>query len=607
MVSESDALRDARARLKRMGLAELPVNGRAPSVNGNGVGGTANQYTEAEPAAATPREWELPIPLTEYDVPPFPVDLLPKDFGDFVNAVATSTQTPTALPAMIGLSVIAAAAQKRVHVRAWTGWDEPVNLYTSTSLSPANRKSTVVREMATPLRDWERAEAQRLRPILAAEASDRRIKEAALKRAEQRAAHEEDETAALKAHGEARTLAEQLDTMQVERAPRLLVDDITPEKLGALMAEHHARMAVISAEGSIFDVMAGRFSKDGKMPALDLFLRGHSGDDLPIDRLGREGGYLTAPALTLGLAIQPHVLTGLARRPGFRGTGLLARFAFALPESLIGRRQINPDPVPDAVRARYAERITQIINLSPVVGEDGTSHPHTLELSTDARQAFIAFLERHEARLGPGGDLHHLDDWAGKLGGLTLRLAGLCHTFEHAPTGTPWAVPLSTTTLTNAIALAERFLVPHALAAFGEMGADPAQEQARIVLDSLARWEEPDAPGTLKTVFSRRDLHQRLRRRFPRPQELDGPLALLAEHGYIRLEAAPQEKRGPGRKPSDRFEINPRWERTHNPPNTQIADADGNCEDNVKCVYTADRDTEIGRTGRENGEWQEVL
>ncbi len=215
-------------------------------------------------AAGEPELWKPPISLTEHNVPPFPNHLFPEDFGDYVNAVATATQTPMALPGMIGLAVVAAAAQKRVIVRAWDGWDEPVNLYTAISLSPANRKSAVVREMATPLRDWERGESQRLRPSLAAEASDRRIKEATLKRAEHRAANEDDPTKVLKVRADARMLAEQLDALKISRSPRLLVDDITPEKLGALMAAHASKMAVISAEGFIFDIMAGRFSKDGR-------------------------------------------------------------------------------------------------------------------------------------------------------------------------------------------------------------------------------------------------------------------------------------------------------------------------------------------------------
>ena len=64
--------------------------------------------------------------------------------------------------------------------------------------------------------------------------------------------------------------------------------------------------------------------------------------------------YIERPCLTIGLAVQPEVLQGLAGRPGFRGRGLLARFLYSLPESLVGRRQAGAPAVPPAVADRYA-------------------------------------------------------------------------------------------------------------------------------------------------------------------------------------------------------------------------------------------------------------
>jgi replicative DNA helicase len=59
------------------------------------------------------------------------------------------------------------------------------------------------------------------------------------------------------------------------------------------------------------------------------------------------------PCLTIGLTVQPEVLRGLGDRPGFRGRGLLARFLYSLPPSLVGRRQAGAPPVPQAVADRY--------------------------------------------------------------------------------------------------------------------------------------------------------------------------------------------------------------------------------------------------------------
>ena len=113
-----------------------------------------------------------------------------------------------------------------------------------------------------------------------------------------------------------------------------------------------------------------------------------------------------------------------------------------------------------------------------------------------------------------------------------------------------------------AVRIAEAFLVPHALAAFGEMGADPAVEEARYVL----RWVERRG----RDAFTVRELHQDAKGRFKKVRDLDRPLALLVEHGYLRRHEA-EERPGPGRKPSTTFDVNPLWH-PHNPRNPQNDD-----------------------------------
>jgi replicative DNA helicase len=98
--------------------------------------------------------------------------------------------------------------------------------------------------------------------------------------------------------------------------------------------------------------MAGRYSVHG-VGNFGVFLKGHAGDTLRVDRMGRDE-YVKSPALTLGLAVQPEVIRGLAQKQGFRGRGLLGRIIYAPPPvNLLGRRNMNPPPVPDDVRQAY--------------------------------------------------------------------------------------------------------------------------------------------------------------------------------------------------------------------------------------------------------------
>ncbi len=171
-----------------------------------------------------------------------------------------------------------------------------------------------------------------------------------------------------------------------------------------------------------------------------------------------------------------------------------------------------------------------------------------LTLSPAAARAFERFEADLEPRLAPdGGDLGHVSDWGSKLAGHTARIAGLLHVAEHLRDG--WRQPLSAETVGNAIAIAG-YLVEHALAVFDLMGADPGITDARYLLAWIER-----AGGER---FTRRDLFSALpRSRFPKVADLDPPLAVLVDHGYILREETPAANAGPGRKPSPTYLVNP--------------------------------------------------
>jgi replicative DNA helicase len=115
-----------------------------------------------------------------------------------------------------------------------------------------------------------------------------------------------------------------------------------------LLADQKGRLAIISAEGGVFDIIAGRYN--GNIPNMDVWLKGHSGDMIRIDRKGRPPEYIRKPALTLGLMIQPEVLKSIAAQRAFRGRGLVARFLYALPVSQVGYRKTGAPPLSETVR-----------------------------------------------------------------------------------------------------------------------------------------------------------------------------------------------------------------------------------------------------------------
>ncbi len=250
----------------------------------------------------------------------------------------------------------------------------------------------------------------------------------------------------------------------------------------------------------------------------------------------------TDPALTVGLAIQPAVLRAIAEREGFRGRGLLARFLFCLPTSFVGHRKIGTPATPQEVIERYDADMTELV-LSLAQWTD----PALLTLTPEAAALLIEFERELEPHLGPGGDLHHLADWGSKLAGAVVRIAGLLHLATHLRTG--WREPIDATTFANAVRIGTYFRA-HAVAVFAHMGGDPVIGNAQAILRWIA--DSPD-----RTTFTRRDAHRALAARFVRAADLDAPLALLEDYGWIRPQAAPPPRPEGGRPPSPRYEVHP--------------------------------------------------
>jgi replicative DNA helicase len=506
---------------------------------------TAKQDRASMPAPSSPSGngpaagWERPIGLGPVrDRRSFPVDALPDWAKAIVIALAEATQTPVDLPAVLVLAVLATAAGGRVRVRVRDGWEVPTNLFVTAAMEPGERKTAVFDRLAAPvMAAQEQAAAVAAADICNAEVR-RSIARAKADKAQQEADADPDNKDKLTAATEARAAAEEAT---VPARPRYLADDTTPEALTSLLAEHRGRMAVLSDEGGeLFAIMAGRYSRNGS-PNLGVILKGHAGSPLLVDRKGRPHECIKSPALTLGLAVQPEVLRQLADLPGARGRGLLGRFLWSIPESMMGRRRIGCPAVPVAVAERYDTEVKALVKSLADLGD-----PVVVEFSAEADARLKAFEADLEPHLGDGGDLAHVRDWAAKLAGHVARIAGLLHVATHLHDG--WPRPIAEATVAAAIGMANYF-TGHALAVFDLIGADPTLTCARRLL----RWiERHDGVS-----FTRREIHQAHRSLFPKAADIDPALDLLTDHGYIRKLRTKRPDSQGGRPPSPVYGIHP--------------------------------------------------
>jgi replicative DNA helicase len=490
-------------------------------------------------------DWEEPVSLDVAALPAFPLDALPPYLGAMVTGTAHATQTPPDLAAMVSLAVLSAAVQKRAEAVVREGWREVLSLWTVTSLAPGNRKTHAYGPIVQPLIEYEIELVEQMKDEIAAARTEYEITEGALKKLKDTAVKAKNAFDREAGTREAVALAQKLERMPIPKSPRLIADDATPEELGRLLVSNGGRMAIVSDEGDVFDMMAGKYSS-GKAN-IGVYLRGHSGGDIIVDRVGRADIVVRRAAIAFGLCVQPETLTGLTSNPTFKGRGLVGRFLYAMPSSRLGDREIRPAPLLSAVAAVYHDQMKRLLSLPAALDESGSPTPHLIPFS-DAAEAAVADWERAiEPRLRPGADLGHMTDWAGKLVGQTCRIAALLHLAELAEIAEPWRFAVELDTFLAARRIAE-YLIPHALCAFQSMGSDPVFTKARLILAWIKRAGQPQ--------FAKRDAFNALRSQFPRAADLDEPLAALLEHGFLRQVVA-EKRDGPGQPPSPSFLVYP--------------------------------------------------
>lgn len=485
--------------------------------------------------------WPKPIAFDEFDLPPFPVDALPPIVKDFVTAEAEATQTPPDLAAMLCLTVMAAVAAKRGVVMVKPGYFEPLNLFTATVLGPGERKSQVFRDVVAPLEKWEIQEKKRTGPevaksALAYQLSEKRLAGLIAAITKCRRGEERD-----RLRMEAEEVAEEHAKLKQLQPPRFIADDSTPEALQSLLENNAGRIAILSPEGGVFNILAGRYSE---LPNMDPYLKGHAGDSLRVDRKGRAAEYIENPALTIGLAVQPIVIERLSEKPDFRGTGLLARFLYSLPKSRVGSRNIDPDPIPEVTQKRWNNMVESMLQWN-------RTDPVGLEFSADTRKGWRDLGSWIEPRLAEFAQMGSIQDWGLKISGAIVRLAGLFSIFsinrEERRFGSSISIyGVSVEHFYQACRIG-KYLIPHAQAAFTAMGMDPRFSAAKQMLRCVLKhkWEK----------FSRSQLQNALRgsERFRLADSLDKPLEVLVQRGFFREQAPSQ---GIGR-PRTEYLVNP--------------------------------------------------
>ncbi|MFZ2958925.1 MAG: YfjI family protein [Candidatus Ozemobacteraceae bacterium] len=487
--------------------------------------------------------WHKPTSFNRSVLPKIPKGCFPQWVENLIDATAAATETPRELGVGLALFTLSTACQKVFSTMTQPNYFEQSSLFLLMVMDSSNRKTAVRKHFIDPIFKRQDELGKVAAKLIAEAVRKNEMADAAIDGIKRELSKASSAKNRSREDFEAEIVSVEDNRPRIPTIPRLLVSDITSERLPVLMSENGERMGLFADEGGIFDTIGGRYSKG--IPNMDIFLQGYSGAPYIVDRGSRPPISLRDPAISMCVFCQTEVLAGLGDIPGFRSRGFMGRVLYLIPPSNLGYRTHQTTPINPAIIKEYSRKMAMLLAKTPATVMDHSSHMHSLELEIGAHRAWKDFEAMIEATMKPGGSMESMTDYAGKVPGQVARIAGLLHCAEYAE-GEPQEHKIGKETMDKAISIMGTF-VEHAKHAYGLAGIEKSIEDAKIVLDWIERKDQ--------TSFKRRDAQHEMQSHFKKVRELEAALKILVERNYIKPEKG---KTNPeGGRPSAIYEVNP--------------------------------------------------
>jgi len=269
----------------------------------------------------------------------------------------------------------------------------------------------------------------------------------------------EDVVAALRVEQEAVYPGVPVDFLTDSLTPTALVEEAGSQVLG---------LAWLAPEGG-FDAWVGGGSKGtNNMRRLNV---AWDGGNLREKVSGRKRNAERA-CLSMGVMLHEEAAADVLRNPEMRARGYSYRFLVLVPERRIGGNVGPFDRIPHRVAERYRRSLWSMMAL-PAFCDEARTSPRRVRLSAGACEAYWEFFNPLQQRIQEGRDLHELHGWVEKMCQSTIRIAGLLHLAEHAPSlgARGYDLPVHRSSMEKAVCIGA-YLIPHARLAYGD-GAVP--------------------------------------------------------------------------------------------------------------------------------------
>jgi hypothetical protein len=496
------------------------------------------------PAASAPTAQQQPEDWPPFDrdlletgvpAPPFPLQLMPGRWQDWISASAESANCPADYVGMTFLPIAASLIGNGRRARPWDGWSEPCGLFVALVGRPSSGKSPAGDTGRRPLAalqieanaDWD--ERRRIYERDKEVAKDRRRR------------WEKDVSTA----GDRTLSGYPAPDMPIEAmAPpppqrRLLfVNDTTPERAAMLSAANPRGMLLLRDELSGWIGGMDRYSPGKTNRERAFWIEAYGARPWTSERVDSDRSVQAEHLLwSIWGGIQPAKLAEMLADDD----GMAARFLYSWPVEVPFRQPEADAELENDIRTALG-RLRQLSWMPP--------EPAELPLSETA--TFVDWIKEIDGLIRQDtGTLY--PSWLGKLKGLALRLALILEHLDWCQAeGCPEPAAIGGLAMERAISLLRAYAIDMAKRTFSEATftlAGIGRKTARWIISQQLQvvrqrdlYTKAGAPFTVHNCRMGRDL------------TLDA-ITYLVDHGWLR--PIDYEPSGRGGRPPLEWEVSP--------------------------------------------------
>ncbi|WP_273759665.1 YfjI family protein [Bartonella sp. ML70XJBT.G] len=479
-----------------------------------------------------------PIENALLPVEPFHPAQVPLSLGTYIYDVADIQQSSLdfiAVPALCGLASLIGNGV-RVAPKQYANWEIVPNLWGAIVGEPSTMKTPTMKAALLPLKDFQeewhqewvkQKKSQETKEILM-ELDKREKKKQAYKALKNQ---DKEQALALLSQSLEHKETDDDDTL---RKRRLIVNDVTVEKLGELLKENPRGLLMVRDELSGF---LSTLERKEYQTDRGFYLEAFNGDDqFTYDRIGRGTIYISHATVSIIGGIQPSRIIPIiqAMHHGTNDDGLLQRFQMLVfPDERKERLWIDRPPNQKAWETYQG--IFRSLYDKPIGSPE---HPLVMRFSAEAQEMFREWWENFQ-RTVKGG--HFSAPLQAHLLKMPKTIPTLALIFELVEGG---RFEINKAALQTALRW-EKYLLSHIKRLYGACDK-LAAERAKLIVERSDH---------LPDVFTARDIYRRCWSSLKDNQAVKQALELLCRCNYIR--EFPIEGNELGRRPDKRYEWHP--------------------------------------------------